>query len=228
MRHVLTPLFILWFLLLPTLGLAQELSCPDLPKVEVTPGDKGEIVLICLATQQALDFLADYNLTPKRRISFEIVEERIDNRGAAAYGSYDSLSDRIRLMSYAAIQNGAAQPLMYGEPFDRVHYVGAIAHEVAHAVVQHNLTFKPISPGPQEYLAHATQLAAMPTDRRAALIQAMDVEPWVAGDAISDLYMALEPGKFAVKSYLHLTQMTDPASFIALLLNSKWFYVYVP
>jgi hypothetical protein len=54
-------------------------------------------------------------------------------------------------MSFAAILKGAEHPMMYAESFDRVHYTGAIAH----AVMQHNLQFQPISPGPQEYLAHS-------------------------------------------------------------------------
>lgn len=105
---------------------------------------------------------------------------------------------------------------------------GAIAHEIAHAVVQHNLKAEPISTGPQEYLAHATQLGVMPEDRRRAIIRAMNVSPWESGDAISDVYMAIESGKFAVKSYLHLTSLENPQSFVDLLLNAKWFYVYVP
>jgi hypothetical protein len=40
--------------------------------------------------------------------------------------------------------------------------------------------------------------------------------------------MAIEPGKFAAESYLHLTGMSDPAFFVEIILNAKWFYVYVP
>ena len=117
---------------------------------------------------------------------------------------------------------------MYGEPFDEVHYAGAIAHEVAHAVMHHNLMSKHISQAPHEYLVHASQLAVMPENRRNAIIKSMDVGPWESGDAISDIYMAIEPGKFAVKSYLHLTTMAQPKSFIKILLKPNWFDVYVP
>lgn len=228
MRQALTPLLFFWFLVLPALSLSQELTCPGLPNVAVSPGDKETAVVVCLAAEKALGFLAGYDLTPKRKIRIEVVEEIFDSRGDEAYGSYNSRNDRIQLMSYGAIFQGPEQPLIYGEPFDRVHYAGAIAHEVAHAVVQHNLKFKQISPVPQEYLAHATQLAALPTARRAAIIDAMGVDPWVSGDAISEVYLALEPGRFAAKSYQHLTSMSDPASFVDILLNSKWLYVYVP
>ncbi len=228
MRLALTTLLVLWFLILPSLGFSQDLECPNLPNVEVSSEDKENIVEICLAANQAIVFLSRYNLSLQRKIHFDIVEEKISNHGYDAYGSYDSRNDHIQLMSYAAILKGEKHPQMYGEPFDRIHYRGAIAHEVAHAVVQHNLKFKPISPGPQEYLAHSTQLAALPTLRREAIIKAMDIGPWESGDAISDIYMAIEPGKFAVKSYQHLIGMSDPTAFVETLLNAKWFYVYVP
>jgi hypothetical protein len=183
---------------------------------------------ICAAAGKALEFLARYDLHPKRAIRINIVETSILSEGYDAYGSYDIKSEVINLMSYQAILSSVNHPTMYGEPFDEVHYPGAIAHEVAHAVMHHNLRYKQISQAAQEYLAHATQLAVLPEDRRNAIIKAMNVNPWATGDAISDVYMAIEPGKFAVKSYEHLTTMEDPKKFIGILLNSKWFYVYVP
>ena len=227
MRRSVYFLALLCFLL-PCFSSAEELRCPEHADTEVRTDDPESIVEICLATQKALAFLADYNLAQKRAIRFEIIETPIDSSGYKAYGSYDSRSDLIRLMSYSAITSGLKNPQMYGEPFDHEHYRGAIAHEVVHAVMQHNLTEKPISIGPQEYLAHATQLAVMPAERREALLRKLDVAPWESGDVISDIYMAIEPGKFAAKSYLHLTRMKDPLPFVQVLLNTKWFYVYVP
>lgn len=222
------PIALLCLLLAPAFLLAQELTCPEIPQIRVTTEKETSIVEYCLATRKALDFLSHYNLVPLREIRFEIIDAQIESSGYKAIGSYDSRSDRIRLMSYEAILRSSKQPQMYSEPFDLEHYRGAIAHEVVHAVMQHNLTEKPISIGPQEYVAHATQLAVLPQERRDKIIAAMDVPPWESGDIISDAYMTLEPGKFAVKSYLHLTQMTDPLPFVNVLLNTKWFYVYVP
>lgn len=207
---------------------AEAVSCPDQKFVEVLVADTPTVEKICAAAGQAIDFLGRFGIYPKRSIKFEIIEEQIDHRGYSAYGSYDSKSDRIRLMSYASIHAQLKNPKMYGEPLDMVHYAGAIAHEVAHAVVQHNLHTELLSPAPQEYLAHATQLAVLPEERRERILKAMGVASWESGDAISDIYMGIEPGKFAAKSYLHLTRMLDPGPFVAILLNAKWFYVYVP
>ncbi len=203
-------------------------QCLNQPEIIILSATADENAAICSAAEQAMTFLAGFDLRPKRKISIEVIEDSIDSHGYIAYGSYDSRSDRISLMSYAAILRNSAAPMMYGEPFDRVHYSGAIAHEVAHAVVQHNLKTELLSTSPQEYLAHATQLAVLPPARRRAIIAAMDVRPWESGDAVSDVYMAMEPGKFAVKSYRHLLAMDDPSDFVEILLNAKWFYVYVP
>jgi hypothetical protein len=221
-------LLVVLFLLLPATVRAQEHRCANQPEVVVTTTDSALAEEVCGAAQQAISFLQNFDLAPKRAINFQITDEKIDSHGYSAYGSYDSRSDCIQLMSYAAILASSENPQMYGEPFDKVHYRGAIAHEVTHAVVQHNLKTKPLSTGPQEYLAHATQLAVLPEARRAAVIRAMDIGAWESGDAISDIYMAIEPGKFAVKSYKHLTGLLEPLSFVQVLLNAKWFYVYVP
>ncbi len=60
------------------------------------------------------------------------------------------------------------------------------------------------------------------------VVAANDVGPWESGDSISEIYMGLNPTGFAVKSYLHLTQLQDPQPFIKILLNNNWFYVSVP
>ncbi len=114
-----------------------------------------------------------------------------------------------------------------GHAFDRAHYRGTIAHEVAHAVVQHNRHVSSLSNAAQEYLAHATQLAVLPDRRRGQIIRLAGVGPWETDDVISDIYMALAPQCFAVKSYLHLTESKNSRRFLQILLASKWFNVNV-
>lgn len=206
----------------------EPLPCPERAEVRVVFEEPHQHRLMCEAAGEAIDFLAVYGLVPQRPIVIEIVEDSINHLGYLAYGSYDSRTDKIGLMSYRSIMASSAVPFMYGEPFDEVHYRGAVAHEVAHAVVQHNLQEKPISPAPQEYLAHATQLGTLPEERRRQIIARAATDPWLPGDTISDIYMALNPTGFAVKSYLHLTGSNKPLAFVDILINSKWFYVYVP
>jgi len=223
-------ILVLWFAVVSGCNATSATAslCPGQQYIEVLVDDPPTTRQICEAAALAVDFLCQFGIRPKRSIQIEVVEEQIVHSGYSAYGSYDSKSDRIRLMSFAAIHAQISSPQMYGEPLDVVHYAGVIAHEVAHAVVQHNLHAKLISPVPQEYLAHATQFAVLPVERRNRILKKMNVTAWESGDVISDIYLGFEPGKFAAKSYLHLTQMPDPGPFVAILLNAKWLYVYVP
>jgi hypothetical protein len=215
-------------LLLYSTAFAQAQRCVNPPELVVTAADPETFAEICSAAEKAIAFLAQYNLRPSRSINIEIVQEKIRPGGFDAYGSYDGITDQIQLMSYASIFATSINPSMFGEPFDRVHYSGVIAHEVTHAVVESYTKVKKYSGASQEYLAYATQLATMPEARRNAIVGAMEIEPWQSGDVISNIFMAMNPGKFAVKSYLHLTTTANPAAFVQILLNINWFYVYVP
>lgn len=207
---------------------APARNCTEHPMVEVLSTDDQAIRMICAASDHALQLLEGYGLSPRRKIIVEVIEQGIDHLGYKAFGSYDIRKDRIQLMSFRSILENYSYPTMYDEPFDRIHYAGAIVHEITHAVFHHHSTADAPGPAPQEYLAHAIQLSSLPEKRRNRVIQAHNEPAWGAGDAISDIYMALEPGRFAVKSYKHLTSMNDPKNFIDILLNAKWFYVYIP
>lgn len=228
MRNALISILFFQLIIFTNSVKANEETCIDQPYVVVVSDDRETVHQICAAADKAISFLSRVNLFPKRKIYVDIIEEIINNQGYAAYGSYDSRSGRIKLMSYSSIMVSSEKPEMYGEHFDRIHYSGAIAHEITHAVFHHHATAPSPGTAPQEYLAHAAQLAVLPGERRDAIIRKMDVAPWMSGDAISEIYMAFEPGRFAVKSYRHLTEMADPAAFVQVLLNVKWFYVYVP
>ena len=217
-----------FLLLLPLPVVAAEEHCSGRSEVIVN-SDQAEVHdEICAAAGEGLAFLAQYDLLPKRPIVIDIVEEKIDNHGFLAYGRYETDIDRIELMSYRAIFANNPHPQIFGEPFDHIHYAAVIAHEVAHAVVEAYLRRTKFSATPQEYLAYATQLAVLPPARREKIIAAMQVGPWEGGDTISTIYMAMSPAKFAVKSYLQLVSLAEPKSFVQLLLEARWFDVYVP
>ncbi len=211
-------------------GRAETFICEDNRFIEITSSDERDKELICEAAQKALVFLAAYDLHLKRPVSIEIVNGLIDSNGYIAFGSYNRRLNQIRLMSYQAIINSEQPPQMYDQPFDLEHYQGAVAHEVVHAVFEHNSRDIPNqhSNATQEYLAHATQLGVLNAQRRQQIIAAQDVGAWESGDSISEIYMAFNPAGFAVKSYLHLTQLEDPLPFIKILLNHSWFYLSVP
>lgn len=208
---------------------ASQYSCADLPSVSVVATARVDADRICPYARRALTVLEGLGLSPLRPIVIRVTENSLASQGYEAYGTYNSRRDIIELMSYEAVFRYQRHPMMYDELFDPVHYGGAVAHEIAHAVFDHHSLG--MSPGTahQEYLAHAVQLASLPEERRKRILEKYDdIDAWQSGDAISDIYMALEPTRFAVKSYKHLMSLENPNEFVKILLNSKWFYVYIP
>ena len=211
-------------------AVAIQYSCEETPGVLISAPNDKMVDHVCNAADRAIRFLGKYKLMPKRAISIEIIKKMIYLDGYWAFGMYNRQSDRILMMSLPVLLDTSRFPEMYNQPFDEEHYIGAIAHEITHAIFQHNSSDieEKWNNAAQEYLAHATQLGVLSAQRREEIINSEDSGPWEPGDEISVTYMGFNPTGFAVKSYLHLTQMTDPQPFIQILLNHKWIYVSVP
>ncbi|KEA65596.1 hypothetical protein ADIMK_0118 [Marinobacterium lacunae] len=183
---------------------------------------------LCQGAASALRFLEGYGVKPTRIIDIDIVDRVSEHYGNKALGSYDLENSRILLMSMQDMTEKLAVSTLYGQAFDRIHYRSVVAHEVAHALFHQNSPNARLTNAAQEYLAYVTQLAVLPADRRQQIVEHAGVAGWESGDSISEIYMVMAPEQFAVKSYLHFTGMNDPSAFVKVLLNIKWFYVYVP
>jgi len=211
-------------------AVAIQYSCAGTPGFSISAPDDNMVDHVCTAAERTIRFLGNYKLKPKRTIHIEIIEELIDQDGYKALGSYNRQNDRILMMSLPALLQSSKSPKMYNMQFDEEHYIGALAHEITHAIFHHNSNNieEKWNNAAQEYLAHATQLGVLPAQRREDIIISEGTGPWEPGDEISVTYMGFNTTGFAVKSYLHLTQMTDPQPFIHILLNHKWLYISVP
>jgi len=211
-------------------SVANQYDCAENPGFSISAPNDKMVDHVCDAADRAIKFLAQYKLYPQKPISIEIIKKMIYLDGYWAFGMYDRQSDRILMMSLPALLESSRFPEMYNQPFDEEHYAGAIAHEMTHAIFRHNSSNieDKWNNAAQEYLAHATQLGVLSAQRREKIISSQDAGPWESGDDISVTYMGFNPTGFAVKSYLHLTQMTDPQPFIQILMNHKWLYVSVP
>ena len=211
-------------------AVANHYNCEEIPEISISAPDDKMVVHVCEAADRAFTFLSRYELHPQKPISVEIIEKLIYLDGYWAIGMYDGSSERLFMMSLPTLLETGFLPEMYGQPFDEEHYIGAVAHEITHAVFQHNASDveDKWNNAAQEYLAHATQLGVLSAQKRKEIISSEGSGPWESGDEISVTYMGFNPTGFAVKSYLHLTQLNDPQPFIQILLNHKWLYVSVP
>lgn len=223
-------LFFLITAFLTSPAVAIQYRCEKTQGVFISASNGEMVDHICRAADRAITFLGQYKLKPLRAIHIEIIEQALNHDGYDAFGSYDRKSGHILMMSLPAILRSSESPKMYNMPFDEEHYIGALAHEITHAIFHHNASDieEKWNNAAQEYLAHATQLGVLAVQRRKEIINSEKTGPWEPGDEISVTYMGFNTTGFAVKSFLHLTQMTDPQSFIQILLNHKWLYISVP
>lgn len=209
---------------------AVQYGCEGVPEISVTAPDDSMVTYVCGAANRAVSFLSKYQLKPTRVLRTVIIDKNLNQDGYEAIGMYDRRSDRIFIMSLPALLEISPSPQMYNMAFDEEHYIGAIAHEITHAIFEHNASTieGKWNNAAQEYLAHATQLGVLSPQRRREIIESEGAGPWESGDEISVTYMGINTTGFAVKSYLHLTRMTEPQPFVQILLNHKWLYISVP
>lgn len=226
-RFLINTLLVCIALVYSSLATAKETACKSQLAILDHSDHFLDTKFMCYAADRAAIYLFHLDLLPNKTIHIEVTDKPIVINGNHAYGIYDARSDKVTIMSYAAIFAHSRDPRMFGEPMDKVHYLGVIAHEVAHAIVQQNATDR-VGASSHEYLAYATQLRVMPAGRRNTILRHMAVEGWTPGDAISETYLAMKPGKFAAKSFLHINSLPDPTLFIKILLETTHLYVNVP
>lgn len=227
-RHgILQLVSVLFSGLLAVPVLSDTQSCANLP-VQVESTQPSTITDVCDGAASALKFLAPYGVKPTGRIVIDLVDATLERNGGRVFGYYDAGADRITLMSLSAIRAHKMVAALHGPPIGSVYYRSLVAHEVTHALYHQNSANEALSHAAQEYLAYVTQMAVLSPSYRQEVISHADVVAWRSGESISDIYMAMAPEKFAVKSYLHFRGLSDPAAFVKTLLNNKWFYVYIP
>jgi hypothetical protein len=90
-------------MLFPENGKAREYYCVNHHEIVVTTENSAGHERICTAAGKALEFLARFDLYPKRTIRFKIVETLILSEGYDAFGRYDIQSEVLDPMSYQAI-----------------------------------------------------------------------------------------------------------------------------
>lgn len=221
-------LLIFFVFALHTPSESKETNCFQRENIKIISQSSDSNKLICEAAKDALGILANLGILQVRDITIEIVEKSLFVHDSPVYGSYDGNDDRVRLMSYQAIQRYVKNPVIFGQSLDQIHYRGMVAHEVAHAAIYQQTMAYPVSASTQEYLAYTVQLAVLPRKKVNSILKKMVIQPWMPGDTISEEYMEFEPNLFAVKSYKHLSNLDHPAEFVQQLLQSKQLYVYVP
>jgi len=207
-------------LLSPAAALADTQPCGDsaVDVVAEAPADREQT---CTAVEGAIPFLRSAGLAPLPPTTIRLVEAIPGNGTGHSLGRYDSRTGEIVLLSpAAAIAASRFGKPAFGVPMGPALWRSYVVHELAHAAAERHFAPRARSLVASEYIAAVAQLATLPEgERRIILEQYVDTEPYARPREISELYYFMDPGRFAVKCYLHYLQPGNGDAFIRRVLG---------
>jgi len=199
---------------------AKELQCED--RSVVIHGTEPQDVLDgCEAVKSAARFFVSLGLSIPEGVSIELMEVQHTSLLAAhETGNYDAQKNAIRILAYrAAVKATEANEQGLGRITKRTHWRSYIVHELAHAAIHAGCGKACPSRAIHEYVAAVAQLASLPTEELGELlIPYRNLEPFQHLTEITEIYYAINPHYFAVKSYMHYQQQSDPGAFLRRVL----------
>jgi len=200
---------------------AEELQCKD-STIVVQGAELQSVQDGCEAVESAARFFNSSGLTMPNDVKITIVAgQPTAFLGLHETGNYDSRQNAIRVLAYQpAVKATEQNQPGLGRIASRAHWRSYIAHELTHAAI-HASCDKPCpSRAIHEYVAAVAQIASLPNEQRSELLKLYrDLEPFLQLSEISETYYAINPHYFAVKSYKHYQQLSDPRAFFRSVLR---------
>ncbi|PUB11258.1 DUF6639 family protein [Yoonia sediminilitoris] len=202
------------FTLVALTAQAEGLQCPDLA-VTVTSGDPGLSARVCEMVATSSAALAACNMPVPLPLSVTIK----DRLAPACLGLYHCGEARIDLLKPAALPDALAADSVFRNIAPSVLFSSIIMHELTHASYEDAICPFPDCPTTAEYLAYAMQIRSLPPSDRATVLAMSESWGRISRDEINLVYMSLAPDRFALKSYLHLSQRDDPCAYVGQIMR---------
>ncbi len=187
-------------------------------QAEVTASAEGDRHTACLGAAKAIRFLTALGLPVRQPLSIAVVDRLDWASDVGILGLYDPRTKQVRVRSAAALQLGSGEEGGFGVPLDADMRAGIAAHEVTHAILDQYAAEYPLDRASHEYLAYTVQLATLPPPTRARILAATDVSGFDTVTQASPLYLAIDPGRFAVNAYLHFRDAGEPRVVLTRLV----------
>lgn len=176
----------------------------------------------CEAARSAARIFESSGLSMPRNVIIAIADTPpAEFLGQGETGSYDGRQNAIRVLGYlSAVRATEGNDPGLGRIANRSHWRSYVAHELAHAAIHGDCSTACPSRAIHEYVAAIVQIASLPDDQRSVLLAPYaDLEPFHQVSEISEIYYALNPHSFAVKSYKHYQKLSDPRTFLRSALT---------
>jgi hypothetical protein len=200
---------------------AKELQCKD-SGIVVQGAELQDVRDGCEAVKSAARFFESSGLSMPNNVMITIVDGQPTSfLGVHETGNYDSRQNAIRVLAYQlGVKATKTNEPGLGRIATRAHWRSYITHELTHAAIHASCDKACPSRAIHEYVAAVAQIASLPNKQRTDLLKPYrDLEPFHQLSEITETYYAINPHYFAVKSYKHYQQQSDPRSFLRSLLH---------
>lgn len=178
----------------------------------------------CSAVRSAAPFFEIAGLPTPSNLPIRLVDESsspfLDEH---EIGHYDGRLHAIVMRDYrtAAARSVKTAPGLWAI-VSRADWQSYIVHELTHAAIYQEHGRNHPSRAVHEYVAALAQISVLPEAELASLLDAhRDLEAFEQESEITEIYYAFNPRSFAVKSYKHYRQQTDPRAFLRKFLHSR-------
>ncbi|NNE82947.1 MAG: hypothetical protein HKN28_03155 [Alphaproteobacteria bacterium] len=198
---------------------ADGRHCSD-PMVEIDSLQPRDREAACAGAIEAKAFLTASGINTDGRINISMVSELADD-SLNAYGYFDGQSEWIYVLNFDAARRAAAEAGMYGEPMDRDLHRSIVVHEVAHLMVNRNLSKNDPPLAAHEYIAYVSQFATMPLAVRNRVLINNPGEGFQANWQINSFDLRFAPNQFAVRAYQHYIQPENGTAFLRGILSGE-------
>lgn len=200
-------------------ALPASLTCETVPiTVETDSDDLAQ--RICRVAERAIAANTACNVPLTRPIEIATLE----SLSANCIGLYHCGEDRIEVLTPEAMTALRDRTGLFSALPDDIYYDSVIAHELVHAAYDAVPCPFDACIATSEYLSYALQIRSLPTDLRADLEAAADLNRRVARDELNMMFLFMAPNKFAAKAWTHFSQRPDPCAYAGQIMNGSIFF----
>jgi hypothetical protein len=186
--------------------------------VHVQAANAEDAAAACEAARRALAFLDRYGLSSEQALDVELQARLPPGLRESAVGAYNRRSRRVTVLGYAEfLERGT----WFGLPIDRELHRGAVAHEVAHAVIASQPGAAALALPAHEYIAYVVMFGAMEPALRERVLANFPGAGFDSEAQINSLTYAFDPMRFGASAWRHFRRQPDGRAYLARLVAGE-------
>ncbi len=201
--------------------MAQKLICSP-GNISISGSNRTDVIQTCRAVKDALPFLNSVGLKLPTDVKINIVSKLLtEDSEQYELARYDGHQCAILILEFNAARKAAeqvsSQPLMAA--MNRPLWRSYVVHELTHAAVHASCGQVCPDRAAHEYIAAVAQIASLPEHLRTEILGSYSkLDGFFNKAEISEIYYALNPSQFMVKSYLNFIKPGNGHRFVRSLL----------